>query len=98
MPTITSPERTSSPTGDETVEPDIPWIVLVWNDPINLMTYVTWVLQKLFGYPKHKAERLMMDVHTKGKAVVSHGSREKAELDVFRLHEHGLWATMQQDK
>lgn len=98
MPTITSPERTSSPTGDETVEPDVPWIVLVWNDPINLMTYVTWVLQKLFGYPKHKAERLMMDVHTKGKAVVSHGSREKAELDVFRLHEHGLWATMQQDK
>jgi ATP-dependent Clp protease adaptor protein ClpS len=98
MPTITSPERTSSPSDDATVEPDEPWIVLVWNDPINLMTYVTWVLQTVFGYPKSKAEKLMMDVHTKGKAVVSHGSKEKAELDVFRLHEHGLWATMQQDR
>jgi len=97
-PTITSPERTWSPSGDEVVEPDEPWIVLVWNDPINLMTYVTWVLQTVFGYPKAKAEKLMMDVHTKGKAVVSHGSKEKAELDVFRLHEHGLWATMQQDR
>jgi ATP-dependent Clp protease adaptor protein ClpS len=74
-----------------------PWKVLVWNDPINLMSYVTFVLQKLFGYSKQKATRLMMDVHTKGKAVVSSGPREKAELDVFRLHEHGLWATMEQD-
>jgi ATP-dependent Clp protease adaptor protein ClpS len=97
-PTITAPERTWSPSDEDVVEPDLPWIVLVWNDPINLMTYVTWVFQKLFGYSKHKAEQLMMDVHTKGKAVVSQGPREKAELDVFRLHEHGLWATMQQDK
>ena len=58
------------------------------------MSYVTFVLQKLFGFPKSKAEKLMLDVHQKGKAVVSSGSREKAELDVFRLHEHGLWATM----
>jgi ATP-dependent Clp protease adaptor protein ClpS len=74
-----------------------PWIVLVWNDPINLMSYVTYVFQKLFGYSKDKATSLMLDVHEKGRAVVSSGSREKCELDVFRLHEHGLWATMQQD-
>ena len=67
------------------------------DDPINLMSYVTWVFQTLFGYPREKAERLMMDVHTKGKAVVSNGTREKAEFDVARLHAHGLWATMQKD-
>jgi len=61
------------------------------------MEYVTYVFQKLFGYSHEKAELLMLDVHHKGRAVVSTGSREKAELDVFRLHEHGLWATMQQD-
>jgi ATP-dependent Clp protease adaptor protein ClpS len=74
-----------------------PWKVIVWNDPINLMSYVAFVFQKLFGYSKEKANKLMMDVHTKGKAVVASGSREKSELDVFRLHEHGLWATMEQD-
>ena len=83
---------------DEVVDLSLPWIVLVWNDPINLMSYVSFVLQKLFGYPKEKADSLMMDVHEKGRAVVSNGPRERAELDVFRLHEHGLWATMQQDK
>ncbi len=81
----------------EKVAADRPWKVIVWNDPINLMSYVTLVIQKLFGYSKAKATRLMMDVHTKGKAVVSSGPREKAELDVFRLHEHGLWATMEHD-
>mgnify|MGYP000865151941 FL=1 len=85
------------PTTDETVDPDRPWVVIVWNDPINLMSYVTFVLQKLFGYSLEKATELMLDVHHKGRAAVSNGSREKAELDVFRLHEHGLWATMQQD-
>ena len=74
-----------------------PWKVIVWNDPINLMSYVAFVFQKLFGYSKEKANKLMMDVHTKGKAVVASGSREKSELDVFRLHEHGLWATMESD-
>jgi len=77
--------------------PDTPWIVLVWNDPINLMSYVTFVFQKLFGYSLEKATELMLDVHQKGRAVVSNGTREKTELDVFRLHEHGLWATMQRD-
>ena len=82
---------------DEVVDADRPWIVLVWNDPINLMSYVSHVFQKLFGYSKAKADRLMLDVHEKGRAVVSNGAREKAEMDVFRLHEHGLWATMQRD-
>ncbi len=76
---------------------DRPWIVLVWNDPINLMSYVTLVLQKLFGYSLEKATALMLDVHHKGRAVVSNGTRERAELDVYRLHEHGLWATMQKE-
>jgi ATP-dependent Clp protease adaptor protein ClpS len=86
------------PTVDESSKEDRPWVVIVWNDPINLMDYVTFVLQKLFGYSKEKAEKLMLDVHQKGRAVVSNGTREKAELDVFRLHEHGLWATMQHDQ
>ena len=81
----------------EDVTGDVPWQAIVWNDPVNLMSYVTYVLQKLFGYPEPKATALMLDVHHKGRAVVSNGTREKAEIDVFRLHEHGLWATMQQD-
>ncbi|MEO6988421.1 MAG: ATP-dependent Clp protease adapter ClpS [Aquihabitans sp.] len=94
---VISPTEISSPEGDLDLALDTPWIVLVWNDPINTMDYVALVFQKLFGYSKAKAERLMLDVHEKGRAVVSSGSREKAETDVFRLHEHGLWATMQHD-
>ena len=90
---IGAPERSAD---DDRVE-DRPWVVIVWNDPINLMSYVTFVLQKVFGYSLEKATELMLDVHHKGRAAVSNGTREKAELDVFRLHEHGLWATMQQD-
>jgi ATP-dependent Clp protease adaptor protein ClpS len=76
---------------------DRPWIVIVWNDPINLMSYVTLVLQKLFGYNRTKATQLMLQVHNEGKAIVSSGTREKAEHDVARLHAHGLWATIRQD-
>ena len=83
-------------TEDDPVE-DRPWVVVVWNDPINLMSYVTLVLQQLFGYSRTKATRLMLQVHNDGKAAVSSGTREKAELDVSRLHAKGLWATMQQD-
>jgi len=94
-------QQTSTPVGvlepDEAVDLERPWIVLVWNDPINLMPYVTFVLRKLFGYSEAKAHDLMLQVHLNGRAVVSNGTRESAELDVFRLHEHGLWATMQQD-
>src|SRR5262245_15151699 len=93
---MTAPVEVEEPTSDELVDPDLPWVVIVWNDPINEMGYVTFVFQKLFGYSYEKAESLMLDVHHKGRAVVSTGAREKAELDVFRLHEHGLWATMQQ--
>jgi ATP-dependent Clp protease adaptor protein ClpS len=92
-----APVEVDQPTGDTEVAPDLPWVVIVWNDPINLMSYVTYVLQKLFGYSLEKATSLMLDVHHKGRAVVSNGTREKCELDVFRLHEHGLWATMQHD-
>lgn len=86
------------PTLDEATVADRPWVVIVWNDPINLMSYVTMVLQKLFGYALEKATALMLDVHQKGKAVVFSGSREQAELHVFRLHEHGLWATLEHDE
>jgi ATP-dependent Clp protease adaptor protein ClpS len=85
------------PISDIEVGSDVPWVVLVWNDPINLMSYVSYVLQKLFGYSTEKANELMLDFHHKGRAAVSNGTREKAELDVFRLHGYGLWATMQKD-
>jgi ATP-dependent Clp protease adaptor protein ClpS len=97
MPISTAPVVVDRPDVDEVVANDRPWIVLVWNDPINLMSYVTFVFQKVFGYSLEKATELMLDVHHKGRAVVSSGPREKAEIDVFKLHEHGLWATMQQD-
>ena len=85
------------PSEAESIERDRPWIVIVWNDPINLMSYVTLVFQKLFVYSRAKATKLMLQVHHEGKAVVSSGTREKAEYDVSRLHAHGLWATMRQD-
>jgi ATP-dependent Clp protease adaptor protein ClpS len=95
--TETQPTVVDDPTSDTILDEDTPWVVLVWNDPINLMTYVVFVLQKLFGYSREKATELMLDVHEKGRAAVSNGTREKSELDVFRLHEYGLWATMQRD-
>jgi ATP-dependent Clp protease adaptor protein ClpS len=83
----------------ETVDAtDAPWITIVWDDPVNLMTYVTYVFQKLFGYSEPEATKLMLQVHNEGKAVVSAGSRESVEIDVSRLHSAGLWATMQQDR
>ena len=89
------PGRVDEPgTGDRS-EPDRPWQVIVWNDPINLMSYVTYVFQKLFGYSREHATKLMLDVHHKGRAIVSSGSKEKVEGDVAKLHAAGLWATMQ---
>lgn len=90
-----APAKVDRPSIEEGLSPDQPWQVVVWNDPINLMSYVTWVFQTLFGYSKPKAEKLMLDVHHKGRAVVSSGPRERAESDVFRLHAYGLWATME---
>ena len=99
MPTTLSPLEVAEPdVGEEQASAtDRPWVVIVWNDPINLMSYVTFVLQKLFGYSLEKATELMLDVHHKGRAVVAEGQREQAEMHVFRLHEHGLWATMEHD-
>jgi len=99
MSTIVAPAEVevSEPSIEEEWEQDRPWVVIVWNDPINLMSYVTLVFQKLFGYSLAQATKLMLQVHNEGKAVVSSGNREKSELDVARLHAHGLWATMQQD-
>ncbi len=96
-PPTTAPVEVDRPSGEDVTEPARVWVVIVWNDPINLMSYVTYVFQKLFGYSREKASKLMLDVHHKGKAVVSNGAKEKAEHDVSRLHAHGLWATMQQD-
>ena len=97
MSPVTAPVRQGETSTEETVAPDRPWIVLVWNDPINLMSYVTMVLQKVFGYSLEKATSLMLDVHEKGRAVVSNGTREEMERDVTAMHGYGLWATMQKD-
>ncbi len=84
-----------TPEGD--VVPDTPWVTIVWNDPVNLMSYVTYVLQEHFAYPREKAEKLMMLVHTEGRAVVANGRREQMEADTEALHGYGLWATFQKD-
>ena len=97
MVAVPAPSVLERPEVDESTSEDRPWVVIVWNDPINLMSYVTLVFQKLFGYSLQQATKLMLQVHNEGKAVVSSGNREKSELDVSRLHAHGLWATMQQD-
>ena len=76
---------------------DKPWVTIVWDDPVNLISYVVYVFIKLFGFSKEKANELMLQVHNEGRAVVSSGSREEMEWDVQRLHEHGLWATLQRD-
>lgn len=74
------------------------WVTIVWDDPVNLMNYVTYIFQKLFGYSEPHATKLMLQVHNEGRAVVSSGSRESMEVDVSKLHAAGLWATMQQDR
>ncbi len=94
---MTAPAELDLPEVDEDVAVDRPWVAIVWNDPVNLMSYVTYVLMELFGYSKAKATALMLDVHHKGRAVVSSGTREQMEHDVARLHGKGLWATLQQD-
>ena len=95
LPSELEPDELGETEFEESIGTDRPWIVIVWNDPVNLMSYVVYVFQKLFGYSKEKATRLMMQVHHDGRAVVSDGTREKAEADVARLHAHGLWATME---
>ena len=97
-----APVETTRPEEDvetgSVVVPDKPWVTIVWNDPVNLMSYVTYVFQKHFGYTKEKAAKLMLDVHQKGRAVVSNGTREEMERDVEAMHGYGLWATLQHDE
>lgn len=94
-PTEVTPEVGELIGSEETYDTETPWLVIVWNDPVNLMSYVTFVFQKLFGYSKEKATKLMLDVHHRGRAVVANGTRDQAETDVARLHRYGLWATME---
>jgi len=93
----TAPVELDQPTSETDVRPDLPWLTIVWNDPINLMSYVTYVFQAVFGFGKEKAEKLMMDVHEKGRAVVASGAREEMERHVEVLHSYGLWATVKKD-
>ena len=93
-PVEVEPEQEQSLDSDEMTVLSTPWVTIVWNDPVNLMSYVTYVFQKYFGYSKKKAEKLMMEVHQDGKSVVSTGSREEMERDVQAMHEYGLWATL----
>jgi ATP-dependent Clp protease adaptor protein ClpS len=95
-PTEVRPSEIDAPATDDESSLDPPWLVIVWNDPVNLMTYVTFVLQKLFGYSKEKATKLMLDVHNRGRAVVATGTHNEAERDVSRLHHYGLSATLEQ--
>ena len=91
MATTVLPETTERT--DERAVGDLPWVTIVWNDPVNLMDYVTFVFQTYFGYSKHKAEKLMLQVHQEGKSAVSNGNREAMERDVEAMHSYGLWAT-----
>ena len=92
-----APVELEHPETDFSIMPELPWVTLVWNDPVNLMSYVAYVFRSYFGYPHEEAERLMLQVHEEGKAVVSSGSREEMERDVEAMHGYGLWATLQQD-
>ncbi len=94
---MSAPTTETVQLADEVVKTQAPWVTIVWNDPVNLMSYVTFVFMKLLGHPKPKAEKLMSDVHYKGQAAVSSGTREQMEVDVAKLQGAGLWATLQQD-
>jgi ATP-dependent Clp protease adaptor protein ClpS len=96
-PSLTAPAELEQPISETDVRPDRPWITLVWNDPVNLMSYVAYVFRTYFGYDEGEAERLMLAVHHEGRAVVSNGTREEMERDVAAMHGYGLWATLQQD-
>jgi ATP-dependent Clp protease adaptor protein ClpS len=97
MSTLAPPESETQQNTAPVVEPNVPWITIVWNDPVNLMSYVSYVFATYFGYPSEQAETLMLQVHTEGRAVVSHGGREQMECDVSAMHNYGLWATLERD-
>src|SRR5919112_1059198 len=88
--------RTGTETSSESLTaPDIPWNLVIWNDPVNLMSYVSYVFQSYFGYPESKANKLMMEVHKKGRSIVAHGSKEQVERHAVAMHGYGLWATVE---
>lgn len=91
----TAPVREPDTHVDETVQREGPWDVIVWDDPVNLMSYVVYVFRRIFGYSEPVARKLMLDVHHRGKALVASEPRENAELHVRELHAAGLQATMQ---
>jgi ATP-dependent Clp protease adaptor protein ClpS len=90
---VTEPTVEKSTESEE--ELDVPWQVVVHNDPVNLMTYVTMVFQRVFGYPREKAERHMLEVHHRGRSILWSGVRERAELYVQQLHGYLLLATLE---
>jgi len=92
-----APLTLERPEVDEELRLDQPWTVRVWNDPVNLMDYVTYVFMSHFGYPRAKAEDLMWQVHNEGSAAVASGNREQMEVHVQAMHSAGLWATMAQE-
>jgi ATP-dependent Clp protease adaptor protein ClpS len=94
---MTAPTELERPAAEDDVVTDAPWVTIVWNDPVNLMSYVTYVFMTYFKYPRDKADQLMLQVHHDGRAVVSTGSRDEMERDVSAMHSYGLWATLAKD-
>jgi len=92
----TAPVEIEEPSIDESHLESRGWNVIVWDDPVNLMSYVVYVFRRLFGFTEAKATRKMLEVHNAGKSIVVTAPREKAELDCHRLHHYGLWATMEE--
>jgi ATP-dependent Clp protease adaptor protein ClpS len=95
MSVSTAPETDQAPSSHELISADVPWELIVWNDPVNLMSYVSYVFQSYFGYSEAKASKLMMQVHQEGKSAVANGAKEKMEAHVVAMHGFGLWATVQ---
>lgn len=95
MTSSPAPVEIEEPDADEEVDYAKLWVTIVWNDPVNLMSYVAFVFRTYFGYSENKAKKLMLEVHHDGKAAVSSGTREQMERHVQAMHEYGLWATLQ---
>jgi ATP-dependent Clp protease adaptor protein ClpS len=96
MTAVTLPEQAERLDLDSVSEASRPWQTVVWNDPVNLMSYVVHVFREYFGYPSVEAQRLMLAVHNDGHAVVAEGAREQMELHVRAMHDYGLWATVRE--
>ena len=94
MTALAVPETIEETESIELTAPITPWSTIVWNDPVNLMSYVSYVFQSYFGFTESEAERLMLQVHNNGRAVVASGSREEMERHVESMHGYGLWATL----